>query len=78
MYTTKLPQPILKDLNDWKFNDNGIEKVCFQNFSQALSFIVQVGILAEKQGHHPELFYVYNKVNIRLATHADGLTDILL
>jgi 4a-hydroxytetrahydrobiopterin dehydratase len=32
-----------------------LKKVCFQNFSQALSFIVQVGILAEKQGHHPEL-----------------------
>jgi 4a-hydroxytetrahydrobiopterin dehydratase len=30
-------------------------KKSFQNFSQALSFIVQVGILAEKQGHHPEL-----------------------
>jgi pterin-4a-carbinolamine dehydratase len=31
-----------------------LKKVCFQNFSQALSFIVQVGIF-EKQGHHPEL-----------------------
>jgi 4a-hydroxytetrahydrobiopterin dehydratase len=34
-----------------------------------------VGILVEKQGHHPELL-MFNKVNIRLATHdADGLTD---
>jgi pterin-4a-carbinolamine dehydratase len=31
-----------------------LKKVCFQKISQALSFIVQVGILAEKQGHHPE------------------------
>jgi pterin-4a-carbinolamine dehydratase len=31
-----------------------MEKFVFKNFSQALSFIVQV-ILAEKQGHHPEL-----------------------
>jgi 4a-hydroxytetrahydrobiopterin dehydratase len=23
---------ILKDLNDWKFNDNGIEKSLFQKF----------------------------------------------
>jgi 4a-hydroxytetrahydrobiopterin dehydratase len=53
VYNEVTAQPI-KDLNDWKFNDNGIEK-SFQNFSQALSFIVQVGILAEKQGHHPEL-----------------------
>jgi 4a-hydroxytetrahydrobiopterin dehydratase len=36
----------------------------------------RVGIIAEKQGHHPELFNVYNKVDIRLSTHdADSLTD---
>jgi 4a-hydroxytetrahydrobiopterin dehydratase len=77
VYNEVTAQPILKDLNDWKFNDDGIEKkFVFKNFSQALGFIVQVGILAEKQGHHPELFNVYNKVNIRLSTHdANGLTD---
>jgi 4a-hydroxytetrahydrobiopterin dehydratase len=37
--------------------------------------MVRVGIVAEKQGHHPEMFNVYNKVNLRLSTHdADGLT----
>jgi 4a-hydroxytetrahydrobiopterin dehydratase len=77
VYNEVTAQPILKDLNDWKFNDDGIEKkFVFKNFSQALGFIVQVGILAEKQGHHPELFNVYNKVNIRLSTHdANGVTD---
>jgi 4a-hydroxytetrahydrobiopterin dehydratase len=77
LYNEVTAQEMLKNLNDWKFNDNGIEKkFVFKNFSEALGFIVQVGILAEKQGHHPELFNVYSKVNIRLATHdADGLTD---
>jgi 4a-hydroxytetrahydrobiopterin dehydratase len=77
VYNEVTAQPILKDLNDWKFNEDGIEKkFVFKNFSQALGFIVQVGILAEKEGHHPELFNVYNKVNIRLSTHdANGLTD---
>lgn len=77
VYNEVTAQPILKDLNDWKFNEDGIEKkFVFKNFSQALGFIVQVGILAEKQGHHPELFNVYNKVNIRLSTHdANGVTD---
>jgi 4a-hydroxytetrahydrobiopterin dehydratase len=62
-------------LNDWKFNDNGIEKkFVFKNFSQALSFIVQ-GICRETRSPS-RTFNVYNKVNIRLATHdADGLTD---
>lgn len=76
-YNEQTALPVLKDLTDWKFNNNGIEKkFVFKNFSQALGFIVQVGLLAEKQNHHPELFNVYNKVNIRLSTHdANGLTD---
>jgi 4a-hydroxytetrahydrobiopterin dehydratase len=77
VYNDVTAQPILKDLKGWKFNDNGIEKkFLFKNFSEALGFIVQVGVLAEKQGHHPELFNVYDKVNIRLSTHdANGLTE---
>ncbi len=73
-YTAK---PFLDNLLDWEFNNNGIEKkFVFKNFNQALGFIVQVGILAEKANHHPELFNVYNKVTIRLSTHdANGLTN---
>ncbi|NGY36117.1 4a-hydroxytetrahydrobiopterin dehydratase [Flavobacterium sp. XN-5] len=76
-YSEETAQPILKELKDWKFKNNGIEKkFIFKNFSEALGFIVQVGILAEKNNHHPELFNVYNKVDIRLSTHdASGLTD---
>jgi 4a-hydroxytetrahydrobiopterin dehydratase len=37
----------------------------FENFVQAMSFIVQVGFLAEKQGHHPEiLMYIIGKFKI--------------
>lgn len=76
-YNEKTAEPILEGLKGWTFNDNGIEKkFVFKNFSQALGFIVQLGLLAEKKNHHPELFNVYNKVDIRLSTHdADGLTD---
>lgn len=76
-YDKNTAQPLLDNLLDWEFNNDGIEKkFVFKNFNQALGFIVQVGILAEKANHHPELFNVYNKVNIRLSTHdAKGLTD---
>jgi 4a-hydroxytetrahydrobiopterin dehydratase len=30
VYNEVTAQPILKDLNDWKFNDNGIEKNVFK------------------------------------------------
>lgn len=63
----------LQHITDWTFKNNGIEKQFqFKNFSSALAFIVQVGILSEKANHHPELFNVYNKVSIRLTTHDMG------
>ncbi|MFV5696621.1 4a-hydroxytetrahydrobiopterin dehydratase [Flavobacterium sp. LB3P122] len=76
-YTEQTVQSELKELKDWQFINNGIEKKFkFLDFTQALGFIVQVGVLAEKRNHHPELFNVYNKVTIRLTTHdADGVTD---
>ncbi|MES2544890.1 MAG: 4a-hydroxytetrahydrobiopterin dehydratase [Bacteroidota bacterium] len=76
-YTKKQAEPFLKNLKNWTFNDKGIEKKFeFKDFSEALAFIVKVGLAAEKRNHHPELFNVYNKVNIRLSTHdANGVTD---
>jgi 4a-hydroxytetrahydrobiopterin dehydratase len=76
-YTAQTVQSQLAALKDWEFINNGIEKKFkFSDFTQALGFIVQVGVMAEKRNHHPELFNVYNKVTIRLTTHdAGGVTD---
>ncbi|AOW09325.1 4a-hydroxytetrahydrobiopterin dehydratase [Flavobacterium gilvum] len=72
-YTEQSASPFLENLKDWHFKENAIEKdFKFKNFNQALGFIVQVGLLAEKMNHHPELFNVYNRVNIRLNTHDSG------
>jgi 4a-hydroxytetrahydrobiopterin dehydratase len=67
----------LESLNGWSFVENALEKkLQFNDFKQALGFIVQVGLLAEKQNHHPELWNVYNKVSLRLSTHdANGVTQ---
>ena len=76
-YNKEEVAPMLLNLNDWHFNSDGIEKKFqFKNFTEALGFIVKVGVISEKMNHHPELFNVYNKVNIRLTTHdAGGVTD---
>ena len=76
-YSAETVQSELKVLKDWQFVNDGIEKkFVFPDFSQALGFIVQVGVMAEKRNHHPELFNVYNKVTIRLTTHdANGVTN---
>lgn len=60
----------LSGLNGWEFKDDKIHREFeFEDFKTALSFIVRVGFDAEDQGHHPELFNVYNTVQISLATH---------
>jgi 4a-hydroxytetrahydrobiopterin dehydratase len=41
----------------------------FKNFSQALAFSVQIGVLAEKEDHHPALLTEWGKVTVTLWTH---------
>ena len=67
----------LQQLPGWTLNNHAIEKEYkLKDFAEALVFINQIGALAEAANHHPELFNVYNKVNIRLSTHdADGITE---
>jgi 4a-hydroxytetrahydrobiopterin dehydratase len=73
IFTEESAGPFLDNLMNWDFKENAIEKdFKFKNFTQALGFIVQVGVLAERMNHHPELFNVYNKVRIRLNTHDSG------
>ncbi len=76
-YTEEKISAALQNLKDWNFIENAIEKKFqFKNFVSALGFIVQVGLIAEKKNHHPELYNVYNKVTIRLSTHdAGGVTN---
>ena len=48
----------------------------FADFSEAWGFLSRVALIAEKMDHHPEIFNVYNRVEIILSTHdADGLSD---
>ena len=63
----------LTNLKDWEYSDKSLRKeFLFEDFKQALNFIVRIGFEAEKQGHHPNLCNVYNKVSIQLNTHDAG------
>lgn len=76
-YSISEIEKALKKVSNWHLVENSIQKKFqFKDFSEALSFIVKVGLLAEKQGHHPEIWNVYNKVTLSLNTHdANGITD---
>src|SRR3954463_10369098 len=48
----------------------------FSNFSEAWAFLSRIALAAEKMDHHPEVFNVYNRVEIALSTHdAGGLSE---
>jgi 4a-hydroxytetrahydrobiopterin dehydratase len=47
-----------------------------KDFSGALTFVNQVGRLAEAADHHPDIDIRWNEVTLRLTTHsAHGLTE---
>jgi 4a-hydroxytetrahydrobiopterin dehydratase len=48
----------------------------FKDFKTALAFTNRVGALAEKQGHHPDIYLAWGKVKVTIWTHsAGGLTE---
>jgi 4a-hydroxytetrahydrobiopterin dehydratase len=69
-------------LPEWKVVDAKLNRAFkFDDFIQTFAFITKVAIVAEKMSHHPEIFNVYNRVVIDLATHdldGIGLLDIEL
>lgn len=63
----------LEGLEGWKHeNDKITKEYNFDNFRDAMSFITRISFEAEEQVHHPEIFNVYNTVNISLSTHDAG------
>ncbi|MDQ6826614.1 MAG: 4a-hydroxytetrahydrobiopterin dehydratase [Candidatus Eremiobacteraeota bacterium] len=48
----------------------------FENFKEALAFVVRVGEIAEQQRHHPDVYLSWGKVGLEIWTHKiDGLTE---
>ena len=60
----------LNGLKMWTYKeDKLLMNINLKNFSEALSFLVTVGIEAERLNHHPEIHNIYNRVTLKLTTH---------
>jgi 4a-hydroxytetrahydrobiopterin dehydratase len=48
----------------------------FPDFRTALDFVNRVGAVAEEEGHHPDVYLAWGRVDVKTWTHAiDGLTE---
>ena len=72
-------EPLLTELGDeWEVIDtHHLEKtILLKNFAEALTFTNQVGSIAEKEGHHPDIELGWGRVKIIIWTHKiDGLSE---
>tara|TARA_B100001741_G_scaffold307126_1_gene301548 strand:- start:132 stop:470 length:339 start_codon:yes stop_codon:yes gene_type:complete len=46
------------------------KKFIFKNFLESQEFVNKVGSIAEKEGHHPDIWYGWGYANIKIFTHA--------
>ena len=74
----KLDQLLAALGNGWQVvNEHHLEKdYKFKDFRQALDFTNRIGVIAEAQGHHPDIYLAWGKVKITIWTHKiNGLTE---
>jgi 4a-hydroxytetrahydrobiopterin dehydratase len=60
----------LQDSEKWIIKTQELQRVwIFDNFQEAMSFILRVAFLAEQNNHHTVIKNVYNRVELQLNTH---------
>ena len=61
----------------WSVEENTITRTfIFEDFAEALGFVVRVGVAAERVFHHPDIDVRWNKVTLSLTSHdVGGLTE---
>jgi 4a-hydroxytetrahydrobiopterin dehydratase len=69
---------LLPQVPGWQAVDNHhlVKTWTFPNFITALDFVNKAGAVAEEQGHHPDFYLAWGKVEVKIWTHKiDGLTE---
>ena len=70
--------PLIDELDGWEViqTHHLMKNYRFPDFASALRFVNQVGELAEREGHHPDIFLTWGQVGLQIWTHKiDGLTE---
>ncbi|KKW22972.1 MAG: hypothetical protein UY70_C0008G0021 [Candidatus Kaiserbacteria bacterium GW2011_GWB1_52_6] len=72
-------EELLKNLHGWTLSE-GAKKISkeftFKNFVEAMEFANRITLIAEAEGHHPDLHIGWGKVVVETSTHSvDGLSE---
>ena len=69
----------LKEVSGWSVgigHEGDIERIVkefkFKDFAEAMVFANKIAVLADQEGHHPDLGVSWGKVVVELSTHAIG------
>ena len=63
---------LLAQAPKWQLSDDAtqiLRDFRFTSFSEALAFVNEVGVIAEAEGHHPDMCFGWGYVSIKLQTH---------
>lgn len=70
--------PLQAQLKNWQVVEgHHLKKTwALADFVTALDFVNRIGALAEAEGHHPDLYLTWGKVEVQIFTHKiDGLSE---
>lgn len=64
------------EVPEWRAEDGKLARSFrFGDFQEAFAFVSRVALLAEAEGHHPDISISWNRVSLSFWTHtASGLT----
>ena len=72
----------LKQVDGWQVIEDKldgyhlIKNFKFNNFLESQNFVNKIGDIAEKESHHPDIWFGWGYVKIKIFTHAiKGLTE---
>lgn len=72
-------QALMQQLSGWTLSGDSrwvSREFKFRDFKAALAFVNKIGVLAQQEGHHPDIQLSWGKVVVELTTHSiDGLSE---
>src|SRR3954452_19308322 len=71
-------EPLKAQVPGWNVVDEHhlLKAFQFPDFKTALEFVNRAGAIAEEEGHPPDLYLTWGKVEVKIWTHKiDGLTE---